>query len=175
MNTNLRNVCFSFCLCLVAALASAAPFSSPHGYSLTLPPGWHVEAGGASGDSDDRFSLAPSAAHAPGTGTPNMDVSAQPMQGGVALEDFKKLLGPLYKKKFPGIVIVSQTYSTVGGVRGLDTVFIKPQSGLKVRVRQIYALKSGSLYIFTAAYPEKVHAKYDPIISQMLSSVHWKA
>ena len=50
MSLSLRHSCLAFCLCFAAAAASAAPFTSPHGYTVTPPPGWHSNSTGASGN-----------------------------------------------------------------------------------------------------------------------------
>ena len=171
----------AFCLLLAfaaclgsAARVAAAPFVSRHGYTLTVPPNWNVVRGPAGGDNDVIMSVKPGTDRTLGAGTPNLNVKYVPLPAKVTLEQFQQSLGPVYKQQFPGMTMLSQKYSTFSGVRGLDMVFLKPQAGQQVRVRQVYALKNSAVYIFTAAYPNAVHAKYDPIVAQMLGSLRWK-
>ncbi len=171
MNTKFLPLCVSLCTCLMAASASAAPFISSHGYSLTPASGWRVNPS-HSPDDDVVIEHRQDAAAA---GKPNFQVDVTALGGHVTLETLKPVVISDYQKKFPGLVTKSQTFSFLGGVRDLDLVFTQTRSGIPLRLHQVYVLKNGLAYIFTAAYPEKTHTKYDGAVAQMLASVRWKS
>ena len=166
----LQTLCVLLFFCLSAAGVSAAPFVSRHGYSVTPPPGWIVHPGRTGGDDvviDYTKNLA-------ADGAPNFRVNLSPVASSVTLEALKPFVLARYARKFPGLVIKSQTFSALGGVRDLDLVLLQPRHGILLRFRQVYVLKNGFAYIFSAAYLEKAHARYDPVLAQMLASVRWK-
>ncbi len=173
MNTKtLRTACLSFCACLLAALASAAPFVSPHGYTLTPPAGWQVDHTSMPDNDVTIFA---------GTGSPGdilraiFGIKIVPSSSSLTLESFKPLMARELHESFPRATIVSQTYSSVGGVRALDTTFTHSKNGGLVRDRQLVVLKNRSVYFFSAVCTDKLHTKYDPLFAQMVSSVRWKS
>ncbi len=166
----LQSICFSVRLGLLAALASAAPFVSPSGYSLTLPPGWKAAPGHSF--NDVIFKYAKSAAT---DGTPTFGVKTSPLPASTTLEAVKPALIADYNKRFSHVVILSQSYSSLGGIRDLDLVSTNVMRSLPLRLHQICVLRNGYVYIFSAAYLDRTHAKYDPMVAQILASVHWKA
>jgi len=170
MNKTLQAVCFSFCLWLTAALASAAPFVSPHGYSFSPPSGWKVDRSHSDGEDVSLFALQGSAALVL---APAFSVKFTPASSDITLDDLKQPLADGYRKSFSQIKILSETYTTVGGLRALSIVFTHPKDGSLIHDRQSIVLKNHFFYFFTAVCPDKVHAKYDPIFAKMLSSVHW--
>ncbi len=165
----LRNLCLILGLGLTVAAVSAAPFVSPHGYSVTPPPGWQINPSHVGDDVviDYKKNVATD-------GTPNLRVDITPMGGAATLEALKPAVISGYTKRFPGLVVKSQTFSSLGGVRDLNLVFTEPKNGILMYLHQIYVLKNGSAYIFTAVYPERSRAKYDAPVAQMLASVRWK-
>ena len=169
----LQSLCLVFCLCFVGASVSAAPFVSPRGYSITPPTAWHLDSSGSSGNDvvifADKNSDSP-----PGTPAPNFGVRIGPQGKVKTLDIAKRGMIPAYRKGYPNVVLVSQTYSSVGGKPDLDTTFLIGSPGGLTRIRQVLVLKEKLVYFFTSACPDKVHAKYDPIFAQMLASVRWK-
>ena len=165
--------CLAFCLGLTAAGASAAPFSSPRGYSLLVPPGWRVDRSRALGND-----VAVRAGKKMDTALlgflPTLAVKILPASG-FTLNALKQPIIGAYRHAFPGFSLVSQTYSTVGGVRALDMTFTHSQNGILIRDRQVVALKNHTLYFFTTVCPDGFHAEYDPVFARTLASVHWKA
>jgi|GEM_PF-3441993 len=173
MHKALQSLCFSLCLCLTAALASAAPFVSSHGYILTPPPGWHTDQSGSSGN--DIVIFTDKGRDSPqGVVTPNLGVRIGPQGKVTTLGIAKQGLIPLYKKGYPNVVLVSQTYSLLGGQKDLDTTFLIGEGMALTRMRQVLVIKNHLVYFFTSATPNKVHAKYDPAFAQILASVRWK-
>lgn len=175
-----RTACSFFTLagCFAAPTAHAAPYISLHGYSITPPPGWHLSTTRSTTRSrisyDVVFECTKNIAV---DGAPNLSVDVKPISsgGGVTLERLAPAIALADTKHFPGSVIKSETYSLLGGVRDLDIVVVIRQRGTLLRFRQVFVLKSGSSYVFTAICPEKAHAKYDPAVAQMLNSVRWKS
>ena len=166
---------FSFlvCLCLTAALASAAPFVSPRGgYSLSPPAGWRIDNSHTPGNDVTLF--APHGSAAGLSFVPVFGVKIIPGSGNLTPEDLKQPLADGYRKNFAPATILSETYSTVGGIRAIDVVFTHPRSGSMLRDHQIIVIKGKSIYFFTAVCPDKVHAKYDPAFAQLLASVRWR-
>lgn len=170
MSTNLQIIGLSLSIFLAAVLASAAPFTSPRGYSLSVPLGWKAAHGHSY--NDVIFKYTKSAAT---DGTPTFGVKASPLPAATTLEAVKPAVIADYNKRFSHVVILSQTYSSLGGVRDLDLVSTNVMGGRALRLHQICVLRNGYVYIFSAAYLDKTHAKYDPMITQMLASVRWKS
>ncbi len=160
----------------MAAAASAALYTSPRGYSLTPPLGWHLMThllpAPDPGDNLVAFFEQKPASSSDGVG-PVFRIKVTP-QDGVTLEALKTEESAEKKTAFPGMTLLSQTYSSVGGVRDMDTVLVGPSAIGPIRIHQIYVMKNQSLYIFTAAFSDKLRAKYDPLFARMLASVHWK-
>ena len=165
----LQSICLSLGLCFASTLASAAQFVSPRGYSFSVPPGWKAVSGHSSNDVIFRYTKS-----AATDGTPTFGVKSIPMPAPTTLEAVKPAVIADYNKRFSHVVILSQTYSSLGGVRDLDLVSTNVMGGLPLRLHQVCVLRNGYVYIFSAAYLNKTRTKYDPIVAQMLASVHWK-
>ncbi len=152
------SLCFSLFLCLPAALASAAPFVSPYGCRLTLPPGWRVAAG--SSPETIVFECLPQSA---GEGPARFRTDFAAVPRGTTLEAKKRVIIEDHHKASVQFVVISQSYSRLGGVRDFDLVGTLINDG-----------SDGSEYLFSAGCLQKDHAKYDPVFAQMLASVRWK-
>lgn len=173
MNTKpLRSICFSLLLCLMSAFASAAVFTSPGGYSLTLPTGWRAAPDRIKGE-DAAFFL-PQPGTAPGTMMPNVNIRILPGARKMTIATMKSFLNVNMKKLYPGTRIVSKTESSLGGVRDVDIVLRDSQHGEPIYIHQICVLKNNSLYIISTGYPEGQYAQDEPAIARMLASFHWK-
>lgn len=167
-----RSLCLAFCLGLLTAGASAAPFASPRGYSLAVPPGWRVNRSRALGN--DAAVLAGKRADTAALGfLPTLAVKILPA-GGFTLNTLKQPIITAYGHAFPGFSLVSAAYTTVGGVRALDMTFTHSEGGILIRDRQVAALKNNTLYFFTTVCPDSFHAEYDPVFARTLASVRWK-
>ena len=172
MHKSLQSLCCSLALCLTAALASAAPFVSPHGYLLTPPPGWRIDNSSTSGN--DLSLLAPRGSAAGLPLVPAFAVKITPGSGNLTVEDLNQPLADGYRKTFAPATILSEIYSTVGGLRAINIVLTHPRNGSLVRDYQSVVIKGKSIYFFTAVCPDRVHAKYDGVFAQILASVCWK-
>ena len=174
MSLSLRHFCLAFCLCIAAAAASAAPFTSPRGYMVSPPPDWHVDSTGSSGN-DVVIYTHKNDGDPVGTPAPNFGVRIGPQGEVTTLEFAKRGLIPFYRKGYPNLVLVSQTYSRLDKERDLDTTFLVGNSKTPTRIHQVLVLRNHQVYFFTSACAEQIHLKYDPIFAQMLASVHWKS
>lgn len=168
MSKMLRAICFAVCLCLTTVLASAAPFVSAHGYTVTPPPGWVV----SSEAEDDAYFVFPAGA-LDGL-TPSVIIRVGVSPPGMTIASLTAELVAGFKKGPPNTVILSQKSSSLGGMPDLDTVFQATKQGRRFHCRMVYVLKNKLTYIIIAASPEKTHAKYDAAVVQMLASVRWK-
>ena len=169
MQVNILRVCCYVCLCLMAAAASAAPFVSSHGYTVTPPPGWAVN----SVAEDDANFVFPAGVLEGLTPSVIIKAGVSPLGMTMASLTAKLVLG--FKTGPPHTVLLSQTSSSLGGVPDLDTIFAATKQGRRFRCRMVYVLKNKFTYIIIAAYPEKTHARYDVSITHMLASFHWNA
>lgn len=172
INTKPLLLCVLLLLCLTVPTAHAAPFTSSHGYTVTPPSGWHLNATGSSGNDVVIYTNSDGTPEIP---TPNFGVRIGP-QGKIKTLDIAKqgMVGS-YRKGYPSLVLVSQAYSSVTGKPDLDTTFLIGRPGHLTRIRQVLVLQSASVYFFTAACPDRIHDKYDAIFAQILASVHWKS
>lgn len=164
---NIQTVCCSVSLCLMAAFASAAPFVSTHGYTVTPPPGWAVssEAG------DDAYFVFP--AGALNGLTPSVIIRVRVSPSGMTTASLTAKLVAGFKRAPPNTVILSQKSSSLGGLPDLDTSFQATKQGRRFHCRMVYVLKNKFTYIIIAAFPEKTHARYEASITHMLASFHW--
>ncbi len=167
MNTNLQITGLSLSILLTAALASAAPYVSPRGYSLNIPPGWRVAPNPLPGRIRIEYKQSGSVAAAFG-------VDVGPQTGDLTLEAAVPGAIAEYKRRFSKVTIKSQTFSSLGGEKDFDIVAIAVLQGHSVCLRQVGVLKNNSLYVFTAGCREKDQAKFDPTFAQILASVRWK-
>ncbi len=173
MNTNtLQGVCLTLCLCLTAALASAAPYTSPHGYAITLPPGWHA----VQHDPSDDAAFILSTPSASGAGVPSFMVRVAPIVPGMTMAALKSRLVPGSKTYPPHTVIISQKSSSLGGAPDIDLLLLNTIPGKAPRrYREIYVLRNKTIYGINIGYPERMHTLYEASISRILASFHWKS
>ena len=145
----LRRLCLVFCLCFAGASVSATPFVSPRGYGITPPAGWHVDSSGSSGNDVVIFADKNSDS-SPGTPAPNLNVRMGPQDKLKTLDIAKRGMIPAYRKGYPNLVLVSQTYSSVGGKPDLDTTVLVGSPGGLTRIHQVLVLKE-NLFTFLPA------------------------
>ncbi len=166
-------LCSSCAFCVIGlGCCLASPVTSPKGYSLTPATGWFTDQSGrVPGDDLTTFTK-------PDKGTEiKLGVRVTKAPNNINLEGAKQFVNKQYPKQFTHWTLVSQTFSSLGGVRDLDTtatcLFGSPAR--QMRVRQVIVIKAGSLYFFTSGVPEDDHAQYDKAVSATLRSVRWTA
>ena len=162
--------------CLAATTAGAAPFSSPRGYTLSVPAGWHVRTHPAPGE-DANIVVNRQAAVGHRMTTPTFQIQFRSIDPRITSADLKTLnegVLSTVRQSFPDLKVLSQTSSTLGGVRDLDCVFTATASGISMRFHEVLVIRRGSAFRFSSFCPSQVYPKYAPAYAQMLSSVRWK-
>ncbi len=154
---------------LTPAIASAQTFHSPNGYSITAPPHWSLNKNGSAG-SDIVVITKPERKFAN-----NLNVRISPLPAGVTLEQVPPQLKSAYQKQFPGYKLISEKFTTIGGQRAYDLVFVHTQGGQfgQLWARQDIVIRSGKLYIFTCTALASNAARYAGSFNAILKSVHW--
>jgi hypothetical protein len=177
MNAKLLPFCFSLCFCLTAASVYAAPFVSPHGYSLSVPAGWHVKSPSMPGD-DAEIVVNQQVAVGHQMTTPMFQVQFRPINYPVtslSLKEINQGVLSSVRQSFPDLKVLSQTNSTLDGVRAIDCVFIAAANGVPLRFHEVLVVKNKKAFTFTVLCPSQVYPRYAAAYAQMLSSIHWKS
>jgi hypothetical protein len=177
MNAKLLPFCFSLFFCLTAASVYAAPFVSPHGYSLSVPAGWHVKSPSMPGDDAD-IVVNRQVAVGDKMTTPMLQVQFRPINDTVitpSLVDLNQAILAGVRLSFPNLKVLSQTNSTLDGVRAIDCVFIGTTNGVPLRFHEVLVVKNKKAFTFTVLCPSQVYPRYAAAYAQMLSSIHWKS
>ncbi len=154
--------------CLAAVpRAQAAPFVSPHGYSIAPAPQWQANRSGLMGSDVIIFT------RAAGGFAPNLNVVIVPAQPGQTLEQGQAQIAAMYPHAFTQFHMVKTGYEPVGSVRALLVMGTYVQGTSHLSMRQDIVLKNGKVYTFTCTTPVALQARYAPAYSQMLHSVRW--
>lgn len=154
--------------CLVTVHGTlAAPFVSPHGYSVAPAPGWQANHSGLMGSDVIIFT------RAAGGFAPNLNVVIVPAQPGQTLEQGQAQIAAMYPHAFTQFHMVKTGYEPVGSLRALLVVGTYVQGTSHLSMRQDIVLKNGKVYTFTCTVPLAMQARYAPAFSQMLHSVRW--
>lgn len=176
-NTKSLLFCVLLLLWLTVPAAHAAPFTSPHGYSLSVPAGWHIKSPSMSGDDADVVVNQQAAVGGQMT-TPLFQVQFRPLDVPATAANLAAINhGALatVRQSFPDLKVLSQTSSTLGGVRDLDCVFTATANGLPLRFHEVLVMKNKGALTFTSICPRQVYPRYAAAYAQMLASVHWKS
>lgn len=166
----------SLCAVLAAGAASAAPFVSPHGYSMSVPAGWHIKSPSMPGDDADIAANQQAAVGRQRT-TPIFQVQFRSMDSRVtsaSLGAINQSALSVVRQSFPDFKVLSQTSSTLNGVRALDCVFTAMSNAVPLRFHEVLVVKNKGAYAFTSICPSQIYPKYTAAYTQMLSSVQWK-
>jgi len=159
---------FAFCVCLVTvSTARAAPFVSPHGYTLAPAPGWTVNRSGMMG-TDVLVYI-----RVPGGFAPNLNVVITAAPPGGRLDTALPQIKAVYPRMFTGFQMGQTGYGMLGGVRALTLTGTYQQGANRLSMRQAIAIHSGHVYTFTGTVPVSMQARYAPAFTQMLGSVRW--
>ncbi len=155
-------------VCLgTAHTVQAAPFVSPHGYSITPAPGWAVNKSGMMGADVIIYT------RAVGGFAPNLDVVITPTKLGQTLEQAQAEVTKGYSELLPQGKLVRTGYETVDNVRGLVVVGTYLQGVQRLAGYEVIVIKHGKAYTFVGVVPEALQARYAPAFAQMLRSVRW--
>ncbi len=180
MNTHaLHAACSVFALagCLAASAASAVPFSSPRGYSLSVPAGWHVQPHLVAGD-DANVAVNQKIAVGGRMTMPILQIqfrsSDSPMTS-ASLEAINQGVLSSVRQHFPDLKVLSQTRLTLGGVPDLDCVFTATTNGIPMRFHEVLVVRHNAASTFTCICPAQIYPRYAAAYAQMLASVHWKS
>ena len=171
-----QSLCLTLGLGLTAALASAAPFTSSHGYSLSVPAGWHVASPALPTDDAD-IALSQRVAVGNRRTTPMFQVQFRFVDARVTSANLKAInQGALFavRQRFPDLKVLSQTFSTLDGVHDLDCVFTATANGLPLRFHEVLVVKNRGVFTFTSICPNQIYPRYAAAYAQMLSSIRWK-
>lgn len=154
---------------LLAIAATATPFSSPRGYTMTPPAGWQMEKSGVLG-TDVIF-------HAPPwhgfSAMLNAVVDKAPP--GATLDNALTHMNAVYPRIFKGYKRLEQGRVTLDGVKAFVTIAnYKAGTPLRLlRMQQIAALKNGQIYIFTCTCLAADYPHFRATFSAALKSIHW--
>lgn len=153
------------------AVAAAKPYVSLRGYQITPAPGWEINDSGEMG-TDVVISASPSDGFAP-----NLNVVVGPAPAGISLAHARALANQQMSKILAGYKLVSQSYTTVDGVRAINTVIEHSTGagGRRLHLHQVVAIRGGQIYTFSGTSLASNHAKYDSAFNQMLHSIRWHA
>lgn len=165
-------------LCLAAPPAHTVPYSSPHGYSLSIPAGWHVKSPSLPGDDADIVTNQEVAVGYKMT-KPFFQVQFRPVNNyrvtSASLEEINRGVLSVVRQGFPDLKVLSQTYSTLDGVRAINCTFTATANGLPLRFHEVLVLKNKKAFTFTGFCPNQIYPRYAAAYAQMLSSVRWKS
>jgi hypothetical protein len=176
MNAKLLPFCFSLCFCLTTASVYAAAFSSPHGYSLSVPTGWHVKSPSMPGDDADIVVNRQVAVGHKMT-TPMFQVQFRPINDPVTSPNLKEMNQAILagvRLSFPNLKVLSQSYSKLDGVCSINCIFIATSNGVPLRFQEVLVVKNKKAFTFTVLCPSQAYPRYAAAYAQMLSSIHWK-
>jgi hypothetical protein len=177
MKTKLLVFCFSLCFCLTTAGTFAASFTSPNGYRLTVPVGWHSKTPLLPGDDADIF-VNKQVAVGDKMTTPMLQVQFRPINDTVitpSLVDLNQAILAGVRLSFPNLKVLSQSYSKLDGVRSINCIFIATSNGVPLRFQEVLVMKNKKAFTFTGFCPSQVYPRYAAAYAQMLSSVRWKS
>jgi hypothetical protein len=145
--------------------ASAAPFVSSKGYSLTPVPGWQVS---EKNPNTDVVVLGP----VYGKFRPNLNVTIVQAKPGETLKDGQKEVAAIYPRMFTDFKMISSVI-VPGNPETLNVTCRCRQVGQVLRIRQMVVLKANRVYTFTCTAPDAAYVRYDAAFTQMLHSVKW--
>ncbi len=176
----MKKLFFSFCLVLTAAClapAIAAPFVSPHGYTMTVPADWHIKSPSMPGDDVDVV-INQQVAVEHQMATPIFRILFRPVNYPVtsaSLEGINRGVLSAARQSFPDLKVMSQTFSALNGVRDIDCIFTATANGLPLRFHEVLVIKNKKAFTFISICPNQVYPRYAVAYAQMLGSVRWKA
>lgn len=169
--------CLTVCLCFASTAASATPFTSPHGYTMNVPTGWHIYDNIVSSD-ETRIVADQPVAVGRKTAPPFLTMHSSRVDSRVTSEGLIKLNQTIlsnFRERYPNLKVLSQSFSTLDGVRTLDCVFTVTATDSPLRVHDVLVFRRDVATTFMSVCPAQVYSQYAPAYAQMLSSVRWKS
>ena len=177
MSFKVCRLCLTLCLCLTATAVSAAPFTSPRGYSLDVPTGWHAQTHIASGD-DAHIVVNQPVMLAHRMTLAMLQVQVRPVDSQMTWANmgaYNRVFLSAIRQQFPDLKVLSLTSLALGGTRDLDCIFTATVNGVPARFHSVMVLRHLAVATFTCVCPDQLRTGYDPIFAKMLASVRWKS
>ncbi len=152
--------------------ATAKEYVSKNGYRITPPAGWKTMPGSTT--TPDVIFLAP-----PVKGfSANINVVVTPAAPGETITQVPTQIRPLFSRMFTAFSPMSQGYTTTDGAKAYThtaryTMGNGPQK-LRMRMRQVIALRKGKAYTFTCTAGDAQYANNAKAFDAALKSIRWK-
>ena len=170
MQTKIKTCTLATVLCGAAMLFStanstqAATYKSANGYQFTPPAGWTQRKGFM--DSEVLY------IHSSGA---NINVVSQAVPAGISLSQIRAASLAQLRKTMTGYKLVTQGNTRLGGGAAgfIDSTYLMGTPAQQMRAYQVYAVRSGKLFVFTCTSRNAIYPQYKSTFQKTLNSVRW--
>lgn len=144
--------------------ASAAPYKSANGYTITPPKGWTTN--NATAGTEVVF-MSPT--------RENLNVVSQQVPKGTTMEQARAQSIVLLRRMMTNYKVLGQGSATLGGQRALSLTsgYTLSQPPQKLRAYQEFTIRKGRLFVFTCTAREATYPKFAAAFRATLASVRW--